>query len=54
MLMMGLYSGTNSRTVVTGGIVTIAVADAVGIHIAEESKNNRNVSEVWESTIARC
>jgi vacuolar iron transporter family protein len=54
MLMMGLYSGTNSRTVVIGGIVTIAGADAVGIHIAEESKNNRNVSEFWGSTIARC
>jgi len=41
---------------VIGGIVTIAVADALsdalGIHIAEESKNNGNVSEIWESTIA--
>ena len=55
-LMVGLHSGTHSRTVVIGGIVTIAVADALsdalGIHIAEESKNNRNVSEIWESTIA--
>ena len=55
-LMVGLHSGTHSRTVVVGGIVTIAVADALsdalGIHIAEESRNNGNVSEVWESTIA--
>src|SRR5687768_5433964 len=55
-LMMGLHSGTHSRTVVIGGIVTIAVADALsdalGIHISEESKNNGNVSEIWESTIA--
>jgi vacuolar iron transporter family protein len=55
-LMMGLHSGTHSRTVVIGGIVTIAVADALsdalGIHIAEESKNHGNVSEIWESTIA--
>ncbi|HSQ91839.1 MAG TPA: hypothetical protein VLM19_06670 [Nitrospiraceae bacterium] len=55
-LMMGLHSGTHSRTVLIGGIVTIAVADALsdalGIHISEESKNNGNVSEVWESTIA--
>ena len=55
-LMVGLHSGTHSRTVVIGGIVTIAVADALsdalGIHIAEESKNNGNVSEIWESTIA--
>jgi VIT1/CCC1 family predicted Fe2+/Mn2+ transporter len=54
--MVGLHSGTHSRTVVNGGIVTIAVADALydalGIHIAEESKNNGNVSEIWESTIA--
>ncbi|NOS82170.1 MAG: hypothetical protein HOP32_11385 [Nitrospira sp.] len=55
-LMVGLHSGTHSRTVVIGGIVTIAVADALsdalGIHIAEESRNNGNVSEIWESTIA--
>lgn len=55
-LMVGLHSGTHSRTVVIGGIVTIAVADALsdalGIHIAEESKNNGNVSEIWESTVA--
>ena len=55
-LMVGLHSGTHSRTVVIGGIVTIAVADALsdalGIHIAEESKNNGIVSKIWESTIA--
>ncbi|TKB73262.1 MAG: hypothetical protein E8D46_12550 [Nitrospira sp.] len=55
-LMVGLHSGTHSRSVVIGGIVTIAVADAMsdalGIHIAEESRNNGNVSEIWESTIA--
>jgi vacuolar iron transporter family protein len=55
-LMVGLHSGTHSRTVVIGGIVTIAVADALsdalGIHIAEESRNNGNALEIWESTIA--
>jgi VIT1/CCC1 family predicted Fe2+/Mn2+ transporter len=55
-LMVGLNAGTHSRLAVIGGIVTIAVADALsdalGIHIAEESKNNGSVSEVWESTIA--
>ena len=55
-LMMGLHAGTHSRTVVIGGIVTIAVADAwsdaLGIHIAEESKSNGNVSKISESTIA--
>ena len=55
-LMVGLNAGTHSRLAVIGGIVTIAVADAfsdaLGIHVAEESKNNGSVSEVWESTIA--
>ena len=52
-LMVGLNAGTHSRLAVIGGIATIAVADALsdalGIHIAEESKNNGNASE---STIA--
>ncbi len=55
-LMVGLHSGTHSRTVVIGGILTIAIADAMsdalGMHIAEESKNHGLVSEIWESTIA--
>jgi VIT1/CCC1 family predicted Fe2+/Mn2+ transporter len=55
-LMVGLHSGTHSRSVVIGGIVTIAVADALsdalGIHIAEESRNSGNALEIWESTIA--
>ena len=55
-LMVGLHSGTHSRAVVIGGILTIAIADAMsdalGIHIAEESKNNGVVSEIWESTVA--
>jgi len=55
-LMVGLHSGTHSRTVVIGGILTIAIADAMsdalGMHIAEESKNNGVLSEIWESTLA--
>jgi len=54
-LMVGLHSGTHSRAVVLGGIFTIAVADALsdamGIHLAEESKNSGS-THVWESTIA--
>ena len=42
-LMVGLHSGTHSRVIVIGGILTIAIADAfsdaLGIHISEESKN---------------
>jgi vacuolar iron transporter family protein len=55
-LMVGLHSGTHSRNVVIGGILTIAIADAMsdalGMHIAEESKNNGILSDIWESTFA--
>ena len=54
-LMVGLHAGTHSRTVVLGGIVTIAVADslsdAMGVHMSEESKNSGPVRHVWESTM---
>lgn len=52
-LMVGLYAGTRSTLAVAGGIVTIAIADALsdalGIHIAEESRGARTV-EVWLAT----
>lgn len=55
-LIVGLNSGTHSRMVVIGGILTIAIADsfsdALGIHIAEESENIHSTKEIWESTIA--
>ncbi|WP_455379528.1 hypothetical protein [Petrachloros mirabilis] len=55
-LMVGLHAGTHSRNVVLGGILTIAVADALsdamGIHLAEESKNSGSALHVWESTVA--
>ena len=55
-LMVGLYSGTHSKLVVLGGIITIAVADAfsdaLGIHISEESENKYTTKEIWESTIS--
>lgn len=54
-LIVGLYSGTNSRVVVLGGIMMIAIADAMsdalGIHISEETIN-KDCKEVWESTIS--
>jgi len=54
--MIGLYSGTGSKLVVIGGIITIAIADAfsdaLGIHIAEESKNKNTTQEIWEATIS--
>lgn len=54
--MTGLNSGTHSQTVVIGGILTIAVADAfsdaLGIHMAEESENKHTTREIWEATAA--
>jgi VIT1/CCC1 family predicted Fe2+/Mn2+ transporter len=55
-LMVGLHSGTHSRAVVLGGILTIAIADAfsdaLGIHVSEEAENVHTVKEVWVATIA--
>jgi VIT1/CCC1 family predicted Fe2+/Mn2+ transporter len=55
-LMVGLHSGTHSRAIVIGGILTIAIADAMsdalGIHVSEESKNSGPTIQVWEATMA--
>jgi VIT1/CCC1 family predicted Fe2+/Mn2+ transporter len=55
-LMVGLHSGTHSKLVVIGGVLTIAIADAfsdaLGIHISEESENKHSAKEIWEATIA--
>ncbi|MBN2422841.1 VIT1/CCC1 transporter family protein [Candidatus Woesearchaeota archaeon] len=55
-LIVGLHSGTHSKLVVLGGIITIAVADAfsdaLGVHISEESENKHSTKEIWESTVA--
>jgi len=55
-LMVGLHSGTRSKAVVLGGILTIAIADAfsdaLGIHVSEESENVHTPKQIWASTIA--
>ena len=55
-LMIGLYSGTHSKLVVIGGILTIAIADAfsdaLGIHVSEESEGRHTAKEIWQSTLA--
>jgi VIT1/CCC1 family predicted Fe2+/Mn2+ transporter len=55
-LMVGLNSGTHSTLAVVGGIITIAVADAMsdalGIHIAKEAENQHSHREVWIATIS--
>ena len=52
-LIVGLHSGTRSAEVVIGGILVIAIADALsdalGIHISEESDNQSDRS-VWTAT----
>ena len=53
---MGLHSGTSSSVIVIGGILVIAIADAMsdalGIHISEEFENKHSTKEIWESTIS--
>jgi len=56
-LIVGLNSGTHSRAVILGGILVIAIADAMsdalGIHISEEA-GHKKIShvDVWESTVS--
>ena len=55
-LMVGLHSGTHSKIIVLGGIMTIAIADAfsdaLGIHISEEAENIHTTKQIWGATIA--
>ena len=54
-LITGLNAGTQSVTAVLGGILVIAVADAMsdalGIHLAEESDPDTDHAHVWEATL---
>lgn len=53
-LLVGLAAGTQSRLAVIGGVIVIAIADAcadaLGIHVSEESENSHTAKEVWAST----
>lgn len=55
-LMVGLNSGTHSKLVVIGGILMIAIADAIsdalGIHVSEESENKHTTKEIYISTFS--
>jgi VIT1/CCC1 family predicted Fe2+/Mn2+ transporter len=55
-LIIGLHSSTHSHYIVIGGILVIAISDALsdamGIHFSEESENRHSEREIWESTIA--
>ena len=54
-LMVGLHAGTKSTLAVIGGILTIAVADAMsdalGIHVSKESENVYSEKQIWIATI---
>jgi vacuolar iron transporter family protein len=53
-LMVGLYSSTQSKFIVIGGILTIALtdslSDAMGMHFSKESENNLSHMDIWEVT----
>jgi len=55
-LITGLNAGTHSMTAVLGGILVIAVADAMsdalGIHLAEEADPNATTQHIWAATIS--
>lgn len=55
-LVVGLNAGTGSLVAVLGGILVIAVADAMsdalGIHLAQEADANTSDKEVWNATFS--
>lgn len=55
-LLTGLNAGTHSLAAVLGGILVIAVADAMsdalGIHLAEEADPATDSAHVWAATIS--
>lgn len=53
-LITGLAVSTQSKSAVLGGIVTIAVADALsdafGIHVSQESADDLCTKDIWVAT----
>lgn len=54
--MTGLNAGTHSLAAVLGGILVIAVADAMsdalGIHLAEEADPSSTTEHIWAATVS--
>jgi len=54
-LIVGLYTSTQLRLAVIGGIIAIAIADAfsdaLGMHVSVEAEKH-TIKEIWESTAA--
>ena len=55
-LIAGLYAGTESVVAVLGGILVIAVADAMsdalGIHLAQEADPDSTSEHIWSATLS--
>jgi len=55
-LIVGLHSGTASKAIILGGIITIAIADAasdaLGIHISEEAESHHTHKQIWGATLS--
>lgn len=54
-LIVGLHAGTQSMVAVLGGILVVAVADAMsdamGIHLAQEADPDSTDDHIWAATI---
>ena len=55
-LIVGLHAANPAKSVIIGGILTIAIADAfsdaLGIHVSEESEDKHTAREIWASTLS--
>ena len=55
-LMVGLQSGTRSLAAVFGGVVVIAISDAMsdamGIHLSEEADPESTRAHIWAATLS--
>ncbi|MCD6134739.1 MAG: hypothetical protein J7J25_04440 [Candidatus Omnitrophica bacterium] len=55
-LMIGLAYGSGSKAIAIGGVLIVAIADALsdalGIHLSEESENRHTDKEIWQATFS--
>ena len=55
-LLIGLSSTTQNKTIIIGGILTIAIADAfsdgLGVHISQESDKKKKERHIWRATFS--
>jgi len=53
--IISFYFATQSKILIIGGIITIAVADsfsdALGMHLSVESENKYSTKEIWITTL---